>query len=308
MPRAEVGTSKYVANKMRSKGLQRLRWYCQVCEKQCRDENGFKCHTQAESHIRNILAVSNPNKKIEEFSREFKSDFIKQLRTSHGTKSVHLNHFYQTYIAHKEHIHMNATKWQSLTDFARFLGTEGICRVEENEKGLHIAWIDNSPESLRRQDAVRKQEAMDKGDEGREQRMIAEQIKRAREARTENEEMDNKPTQLQRVEGEKVKLNFENKPAITKPLTPQVNDITSNTTTSTPAPAFTLSFGVASNRPKNVLAAAKKNPLTAKKATAIKQPEKMSEAERIMKEEIERKRSAESHGIGNRNGKRLKMS
>ena len=303
-----MGTSKYVANKMRSKGLQRLRWYCQICEKQCRDENGFKCHTQAESHIRNILAVSNPNKKIEEFSREFKSDFIKQLRTSHGTKSVHLNHFYQTYIAHKENIHMNATKWQSLTDFARFLGTEGICRVEENEKGLHIAWIDNSPESLRRLDAVRKQEAMEKGDEEREQRMIAEQIKRAQEARTESEEMDNKPTQLQRVEGEKVKLNFENKPTITKPLKPQADDITSNTTQSTPTPATTLSFGVTSNRLKNVFAAAKKNPLAAKKATAIKQPEKMSEAERIMKEEIERKRSAESHGIGNRNSKRLKMS
>ncbi len=175
MPRAKVGTSKYVANMMRSKGLQRLRWYCQVCEKQCRDENGFKCHTQSESHVRNIMAVSsNPNKKIEEFSREFKNDFIRLLRTSHGTKSVHINHFYQKYIAEKEHIHMNATKWPSLTDFAKFLGREGICRVEENEKGLHIAWIDNSTEALRKQDALRRQEAMEKGDEEREQRMIDE--------------------------------------------------------------------------------------------------------------------------------------
>lgn len=29
MGRAEVGTPKYIANKMKSKGLQRLRWYCQ---------------------------------------------------------------------------------------------------------------------------------------------------------------------------------------------------------------------------------------------------------------------------------------
>lgn len=29
----------------------------QICEKQCRDENGFKCHTQAESHVRNALLV-----------------------------------------------------------------------------------------------------------------------------------------------------------------------------------------------------------------------------------------------------------
>jgi len=255
-----------------------------------------------------MAVSSNPNKKIEEFSREFKNDFLRLLKTSHGTKSVQINHFYQKYIAEKEHIHMNATKWPSLTEFAKFLGGEGICRVEENEKGLHIAWIDNSAEALRRHDAVRRQEAMEKGDEEREQRMIDEQIKRAREARTETEEIDNKAKQLQRAEGEKITLNFQSKAAITKPPTPPADDTASNTTMSTPAPAFTMSFGTTSNNPKNVFAAAKKNPLAAKKATIFKQPEKMSEAERIMKEEIERKRLVESRGIGNSNGKRLKMS
>src|SRR5277367_1901347 len=99
-------------------------------------------------------------------------------------------------ISRKRNIFTNATKWPTLTEFAKFLGREGICRVEENEKGLHIAWIDNSAEALRRQDAVRRQEAMEKGDEEREQRMIDEQIKRAREARTETEETDNKAKQL----------------------------------------------------------------------------------------------------------------
>lgn len=37
-----MGTPKWLANKMRAKGLQKLKWYCQMCEKQCRDENGFK--------------------------------------------------------------------------------------------------------------------------------------------------------------------------------------------------------------------------------------------------------------------------
>ncbi len=32
-------------------GLGRLRWYCQVCEKQCRDENGFKMHAQSETWV-----------------------------------------------------------------------------------------------------------------------------------------------------------------------------------------------------------------------------------------------------------------
>jgi hypothetical protein len=31
-------TPKAIANRIKSKGLQKLRWYCQMCEKQCRDE------------------------------------------------------------------------------------------------------------------------------------------------------------------------------------------------------------------------------------------------------------------------------
>lgn len=56
-----------------------------------------------------------------------------------------------------------------MTEFAKHLGREGLCRVEDLDKGLHIAWIDNSPEALRRQDAIRKKERQDKGDEQREQ-------------------------------------------------------------------------------------------------------------------------------------------
>ena len=102
MPKAEAGSTKYLNNKLKSKGLQRLRWLAsapllyalgmltisqvlpgkllpfevesfalknvQICEKQCRDENGFKCHTQAESHVRNALlvgevSVPSPNQK-----------------------------------------------------------------------------------------------------------------------------------------------------------------------------------------------------------------------------------------------------
>ena len=53
--RAEAGTPKWLANKMKSKGLQKLRWYCQMCQKQCRDQNGFKCHISSESHQRQLL-------------------------------------------------------------------------------------------------------------------------------------------------------------------------------------------------------------------------------------------------------------
>ena len=45
---------KAVWNRVKAKGLTKLRWYCQLCEKACRDENGYKCHTQSESHLRQV--------------------------------------------------------------------------------------------------------------------------------------------------------------------------------------------------------------------------------------------------------------
>jgi DNA/RNA-binding protein KIN17 len=102
MPKAEVGSTKYIGNKLKSKGLQRLRWYCQVCEKQTRDANGFKMHTQSESHVRRMLAVGeDPKKYINDYSNQFLKDFVQLLKTGHGEKKVHINQFYQEYIANK---------------------------------------------------------------------------------------------------------------------------------------------------------------------------------------------------------------
>ncbi|KAI1452690.1 domain of Kin17 curved DNA-binding protein-domain-containing protein [Annulohypoxylon moriforme] len=335
MPKAEVGSTKYVSNKLKSKGLQRLRWYCQICEKQCRDANAFKMHTQSESHTRKMLLVGeDPKKYIEQFSTEFRKDFLQLLRTSHGEKGVLINHFYQNYIANKEHIHMNATKWHSLTDFAKHLGREGICKVEETDKGISIAWVDDSPEALRRKEAVRRKEMQDKGDEEREQMMIREQIRRAKKAAgqpvDDDEEKDNDKTGesggLQRQEGEKIKLSFGAKPAA-QPAPSASPDKSSSTPEASGAPssdkdekkegsdsitqqppqaapaekpaAAPISLKMtAKPQAKNVFAAAKKNALAggAKKAPAFEQPKKMSEAERIMREEIERKRARESSG------------
>jgi len=61
-------------------------------------------------------------------------------------------------------------------------------------------------------------------------------------------------------------------------------------------PAVKMGF---QSKPKNVFAAAKKNALGGgKKAAIIEQPKKMSEAERIMKEELERKRNRGPSGFG----------
>lgn len=317
MPKAEVGSTKHLSNKLKSKGLQRLRWYCQVCEKQCRDANGFKMHTQSESHVRQMLVVGeDPKKFINQFSDEFLKDFLQLLKTGHGEKQVHINQFYQEYIANKEHIHMNATKWPSLTEFAKHLGKEGICRVEETDKGIHISWIDNSPEALRRQEALRKKEALDQGDEQLEQRMIREQIRRAqanaasREAKVNDEE----DRELKRQQGEKITLSFgsKSKPEDTKAGTEEAassepaastdtNGAEASKSDTKPAGFGGLSMKLGGKpQTKNVFAQAKKNALAggSKKGGKIEQPKKMSEAERIMREEMDKKRSRESAGFG----------
>jgi DNA/RNA-binding protein KIN17 len=273
-------------------------------------------HTQSESHVRQMLVVGeDPKKAINEFSNQFNNDFLQQLRTSHGTKAVLINHFYQEYIANKTHTHMNATRWSSLTEYAKYLGREGICRVEETDKGLQIAWIDNSPEALKRAEAIRRKEMQDKGDEERELRIIREQQKRAEKAAEERrrakgvfgdgdkhdlmEKQDLPVTDIRMSFGvpKQDKKQEDNKAPDEGIEPPKPEDGAAK-------PAG-FSLGVKPPQAKNVFTQAKKNALAGgtKKAVKIEQPKKMSEAERIMREEMDRKRSRESSGGGGLNKK-----
>ncbi|KIJ55403.1 hypothetical protein M422DRAFT_220080 [Sphaerobolus stellatus SS14] len=235
MPRAEVGTPKHLANKMKSKGLQRLRWYCQVCEKQCRDENGFKCHTISEGHLRQMLVVGeHAGKHIQDFSAQFQSEFVAMLSRRFGTKRVKANTVYQEYIHDKSHLHMNATRWVTLTEFIKHLGRSGIARVDETDKGWFIAWIDNSPQALAKQDAQMKKERLTMSDEQRERILIAEQIERAKAEDGEANEEEEK--EKAKIEGLKRDENTE-KVVLSLSLKPSVSASTSATAEGTSAPA-----------------------------------------------------------------------
>lgn len=281
-----------------------------------------------------LLIGEDPRKHIHEYSQQFLRAFLQQLKTAHGTKPVHINHFYQEYIQDKEHIHMNATKWKSLTEFAKYLGQEGICRVEETEKGLHVAWIDNSPEALKRQAAIQKQERMERNDEEWEQRMIREQIRRAQEQAQAQpqpvgqKEPEAKPREFERKEGEKVKFSFGSKQKPPKPPTPPGSDDRSS------SEGAEKEAGKTGDKPENALednkAAGeppkKKQPMKmslgssaapapkqkprsmaalfgarkggGQKRTAEEEPKKMSEAERVMREDMERNQGGRFNGVG----------
>lgn len=182
MPRAEVGTPKYLANKMKAKGLQKLRWYCQMCQKQCRDENGFKCHTMSESHQRQLLLFADNSKRIiDDFSFEFAKEYLQILRRQFGTKRVNANRVYQEYISDKNHLHMNATRWVTLTGFVKWLGRTGKCIVDETEKGWFITYVDRDPDTIAREEKKLKKQKMDKDDEERMLDFVEKQVQLAKE-------------------------------------------------------------------------------------------------------------------------------
>jgi len=296
MPRAEVGTPKYVANKMKSKGLQRLRWFCQVCEKQCRDENGFKCHAQSEAHLRQMLVVGeHAGSHIASFSAQFQSEFVSTLSRRFGTKRVFANRVYQEYIADKSHLHMNATRWVTLTEFVKHLGRSGIARVDETEKGWFIAWIDNSPKALARAEASMKKDKATMSDEQRERQLIQEQIERAA-AETPTDSSSTPPpvteVGLKRDENtEKVVLSL-----APKSTTPEAGPSTS----SAPAPIKLGGIKPGLNplkanplRKMNVFKNAAAPSLlsaTEKSSSDKKRPAPVSAAEQLILEEQERKR------------------
>lgn len=60
------------------------------------------------------------------YYRDFETEYLELLRRRFGTKRVHANLVYQEYISFREHIHMNSTQWETLTDFVKYLGKEGM--------------------------------------------------------------------------------------------------------------------------------------------------------------------------------------
>lgn len=176
MGKHEPMTAKAIANKIKAKGLQKIKYYCEMCKKQCRDDNGFKCHIMSESHQRQALVVSeNPEKFVSEFSKQFMDGFMYIVKTRYRTKRILANTVFQEYIKERDHIHLNGTRWTSLTEFAYWLAENNIVKVEESERGVLITYVDNDPETLRRQelDAKRSQKAKEAAE--REQKEIERQ-------------------------------------------------------------------------------------------------------------------------------------
>ncbi|KAL0486586.1 Kin [Acrasis kona] len=153
-----------------------------MCEKQCRDANGFKCHCMGESHRRQMAVFSgNPSKFLANFSARFKHDFLDILRTQHPGTKVKANTVYQQYIADKNHVHMNATCWSSLAGFVRTVGAQGICEVEETPRGWFMKYIKKDEKDIEQKAQDKKREQHDLTDMQRQLKLIEIQMQAAKE-------------------------------------------------------------------------------------------------------------------------------
>lgn len=172
-------TAKAIGNKIKAKGLQKLKFYCQMCNKQCRDANGFKCHQTSEAHLRQMsLFAEDPEKYMKIFSQEFEDSFMDILKRKR--KRAQANHIYQEVVADRHHIHMNATVWLTLANFIQYLGKENKAVVDKDEEGkLWVTYVKRDPELLARQAAMEKRIKDEKDYEEREAARLRKQILKA---------------------------------------------------------------------------------------------------------------------------------
>lgn len=213
-----------------------------MCQKQCRDENGFKCHINTEAHQRQMLLFGqNTGSYTYQFSKDFFDLFMDILKRQFGTKRVKANKVYQQVIAHKDHVHMNSTRWHTLTGFCQWMGKAGICVVDMIDDEWWITYIDRDPETLERQRKAAKKKKMDKDDEERLLEFIEQQVERDKK-RKEGEDVEEEPEQkftelVRENEEDKIKLDLKlfKRPEPPAPLpqarTPRLDNFVDNSDT-----------------------------------------------------------------------------
>jgi DNA/RNA-binding protein KIN17 len=123
-----------------------------------------------------MLFAENKDHYIAMHSNEFMSEYLDLVRLRFKGQSVDANEVYQEYIQAEDHMHLNATRWSTLTDFIFYLARQGKVKVEERENGLYISLVDQSV-----LDAIREKEEgkVQKTDEERERLLLKKQIERA---------------------------------------------------------------------------------------------------------------------------------
>ena len=137
-----------------------------------------------------LLCADDPghlNKVTSEFSADFLGGFLQILRLCYAGQRVSANKVYQDYISDRNHTHMNATRWHTLSGFVQWLGKTGYCKIDfvEEKNQWFLEYVDNSPETLQRKAEQEKLKKARKDDMERQQDAIAQMIERGKQREVE---------------------------------------------------------------------------------------------------------------------------
>ncbi|RHY29834.1 hypothetical protein DYB32_004821 [Aphanomyces invadans] len=159
-----------------------------------------------------LIVASNPSKFIQGYSEQFERAFLENLRRSHTTKRVSAHVVYNEYIRDKHHVHMNATRWTTLSGFVQYLGKTGKCVVDETEKGWFIQYINNDPVAMARQEELKRKHQALLDHEERNRRFIQAQVKEAHAKFGQGNGVDDdRPAPLHQPRVDKVTLSLKPK-------------------------------------------------------------------------------------------------
>lgn len=162
--------------------LGKHKFYCELCRKQCKDTNAYQQHKKSLFHTTKMNEFSErPEYFLQRYSDRFTRQFIEAVdsKASRG-KWQNANQVYNDLIRDSKHVHLNATKWQSLTQFIKELCEKPDFESDEIEGQLHVIHKKNEPvvqEKVKL--TVQEVKLLEKK---REEKFIAKQIEKAQKS------------------------------------------------------------------------------------------------------------------------------
>lgn len=136
------------------------------------------------------------------FYKTFRNVFkFNKLQKKRG-KRVKANDLYKQVISDRNHIHMNATIWSTLTNFVIHLGKSGKCEVDQAGKDWYVRFI-----VPQKDDHKRRQIRLEAGDEEMDRKLVSQQKK----AYDEMEILPSKKPLKNTEKDDEKRLNFKEK-------------------------------------------------------------------------------------------------
>ena len=131
------------------------------------------------------------------------------MRTCYSSKTVSANRVYKDYISDRNHVHMNATRWATLTAFCNHLAKKGLILIEgpDDNNSVLIKYVDVSPDAVSSRSKENKREKMEEDEQNEEKKLISQQMKMANSVARE-QTFDIKP--LEKTGNEKITLKSKN--------------------------------------------------------------------------------------------------